>query len=176
MTYIKKMSIQSSGLKDGVWGDRFGGKGSQVNPNNIPNYSIPIEVKNAPEGTKSYALVLEDRDAYEVTKGITWVHWAAANIMTDKLRENASVEDADQFVQGINSWMTLEGGQQSKALSSFYGGMTPPNKAHNYELHVYALDATLPLRNGFYLNQMYDDMKGHIIASAKLDGTYPQVK
>lgn len=72
--------------------------------------------------------------------------------------------------------MTLEGGQQSEALSSFYGGMSPPNKQHNYELHVYALDTTLPLRNGFYLNQMYDDMKGHIIASAILDGTYPQVK
>lgn len=80
----KKMSIQSSGLKDGVLGDSFGGKGSQVNPNKIPNYSIPFEVKHAPKGTKSYALVLEDRDAYEMTKGITWVHWAAANIMTDQ--------------------------------------------------------------------------------------------
>ena len=107
----KKMIVKSSGLKNGVWENRFGGNGSQVNDNKIPNYSIPFEVKNTPKGTKSYALVFEDRDAYEVTQGITWVHWVAANITTEELKENASVKEADKFVQGVNSWMTLEGGQ-----------------------------------------------------------------
>lgn len=172
----KKMSVQSSGLKDGIWEDRFGGKGSQVNDNKVPNYSIPFEVLNKPKGTKTYALILEDRDAYEVTKGITWIHWVAANITTNELQENASVKEADKFIQGINSWMTLEGGQQSMELSSFYGGMCPPNKEHTYTLRVYALDRKLPLKNGFFLNQMYDEMKGHILESATLDGLYPQVK
>ena len=54
--------------------------------------------------------------------------------------------------------------------------MCPPNKEHNYDLRVYALDIKLSLKNGFYLNQMYDEMKGHILANAVIEGCYPQVK
>lgn len=168
----KKMTVTSSGLKDGIWDDKFGFRGTQFNENDIPNYSIPVKIENAPEKTESYALVLEDKDAYEVTNGIIWIHWIAANITSTTIKENASVKEADQFVQGVNSWMTLEGGQQNQNLSSFYGGMAPPNKPHQYDLHVYALDTTLTLKNGFYLNQLYEEMNGHVLSEYTLSGEY----
>jgi Raf kinase inhibitor-like YbhB/YbcL family protein len=172
LNHQAKMTVTSSGLKDGVWEDKYGAKGTQFNKNGIPSYSIPFNIKNAPKDSKSFALVLKDNDAYEVTQGITWVHWVAANITSNELTENASIKEADQFVQGINSWVTLEGGQQDQELSSFYGGMAPPNKPHKYDLHVYALDTLLSLKNGFYLNQMDDEMDGHILAEYTLTGEY----
>ena len=34
--------------------------------------------------------------------------------------------------------------------------------AHTYELHVCALDGLLDLQTGFYLNELYHKMEGHI--------------
>ena len=68
--------------------------------------------------------------------------------------------------------MSIQGGEQSKELSSFYGGMAPPDAEHTYELHVYALDTMLNLENGFLMNDMYKQMDGHILAEYTLKGTY----
>lgn len=68
-----------------------------------------------------------------------WIPWLTANITHDELVEHSS-QSACDFVQGCNSWTSIPGNQQTKALSSFYGGMTPPDRAHIYELHVFASD------------------------------------
>lgn len=39
--------------------------------------------------------------------------------------------------------------------------MTPPDKTHLYELHVFALDKLLNLKSGFLLNDLYHLMEGH---------------
>lgn len=166
-----EMKVTSVGLKNGKWGDEFGQKGSQKNENNIPNFSIPFKIENESDKTKSFAIVLEDKDAYPVTKGITWIHWMAANIKKNELKANESIVGSD-FVQGANSWMTIEGGEQSKELSSYYGGMAPPDKPHTYELHVFALDTELNLDNGFMYNELYEKMKNHILETYTLEGTY----
>lgn len=68
-----------------------------------------------------------------------------------------------------------QGNKQSKELSCFYGGMTPPDQAHTYELHVFALDCLLHLETGFLLNELYHKMEGHVLAQAKLCGIYEKV-
>ena len=83
----------------------------------------------------------------------------AANITRFEVRENES-QTADDFLQGRNSWTSIQGGEQSTELSSYYGGMTPPDKPHIYELHVYALDKMLDLERGFLLNELYREMDG----------------
>ncbi|MFD1900948.1 YbhB/YbcL family Raf kinase inhibitor-like protein [Enterococcus termitis] len=166
-----EMKVSSTGLTDGVWQDKYGKRGHQFNKNDIPNYSIPFKIEHAPKGTKTYAVILEDKDAYAVTNGISWIHWLAANITKNELLENES-KSATDFVQGANSWMTIEGGKQSRELSSFYGGMAPPDKLHTYELHVFALDTALDLENGFTLNDLYWKMESHILDSYILKGTY----
>ena len=50
--------------------------------------------------------------------------------------------------------------------------MTPPDKPHIYELHVYALDKLLDLKRGFLLNELYREMDGHILAEHTLKGIY----
>ncbi len=165
-----EMIVTSSGIIDGVIQDKFGKRGA-VNENGMPIYSLPFKVENAPVGTKSYALMLEDKEAFPVSGGFSWIHWVAANITRDELKENES-QTATDFVQGVNSWISMQGGNQSRELSSFYGGMAPPNEPHIYELNVYALDTLLDLSNGFNMHEMYRQMEGHILAEYKLKGTY----
>ncbi|MEG0461978.1 YbhB/YbcL family Raf kinase inhibitor-like protein [Gordonibacter sp.] len=167
------MKITSSGIVDGYFADEYGKRGTQFNENGVPTYSIPFSVTDAPEGAVSYAIVLEDKDAYPVSGGFVWIHWLAANITRTEIAANES-QAATDFVQGANSWTSMQGGQQSTELSSFYGGMCPPDAPHLYELQVYALDATLDLGNGFLLNELYHAMDGHVLAHETLKGYYSE--
>lgn len=165
------MVVTSKGIANGVIEDKYGKHGTQFNEKGVPNYSIPLQISGAPKGTVSYALVLEDKDAYPVSGGFSWIHWLAANITKTELAENESLTAKD-FVQGVNSWTSIQGGQQSKELSSFYGGMAPPDAPHIYEIHVYALDKMLNLKNSFLLNELYREMDGHILDQYTLKGQY----
>lgn len=166
-----KMIVTSNGIVNGEIEKKYGKYGDQFNENGIPTYSLPLKIENAPEDAKSYAIVLEDKDAFPVSGGFSWIHWTAANITRTELMENESQTAAD-FVQGVNSWTSMQGGNQSKELSSFYGGMAPPDAPHLYEIHVYALDAMLNLENGFLYNDLYKQMDGHILDQFTLKGTY----
>lgn len=165
------MRVISHAIVDGVIQDAYGKHGKHFNENGMPTYSLPLEILDAPEGTRSYALFLEDKDAYPVSGGFSWVHWLAANLTRSKLEENES-QSATDFVQGANSWTSIQGGKQSRVLSSFYGGMAPPDAPHVYELHVYALDCLLPLENGFLLNELFHAMEGHVLDQFTLKGAY----
>lgn len=165
------MKVTSNGLIDGFFQEKYGKHGSQMNENGIPSCSIPFTIQDAPTDAKSFAIVLEDKDAYPVSGGFAWIHWLAANITRTEILENES-QSATDFVQGVNSWTSMQGGQQSQALSSFYGGMCPPDAPHLYELHVYALDLQLDLKPGFLFNELHHKMDGHILDSYTLKGLY----
>ena len=53
-----------------------------------------------------------------------------------------------------------------------YGGPAPPDKRHTCIFKVYALDTYLHLKEGYSKQELEDAMKGHILAEAKLTGTY----
>lgn len=165
------MIVTSTGIINGFIKDQYGGRGEQFNQNGIPTFSLPFKIENAPQNTVSFALILEDKDAYPVTGGFAWIHWLAANITRNELKDNES-QTAKDFVQGCNSWTSIQGNQQTKELSCFYGGMTPPDKEHIYELHIFALDKLLDLENGFLLNELYREMDEHILDSFTLKGIY----
>lgn len=165
------MKVTSTGIVNGQIDAKYGKDGIQFNENGIPTYSLPFKIENAPKETVSYAIVLEDKDAYPVSGGFSWIHWTAANIMRTEIMENES-QTATDFVQGINSWTSIQGGQQSKELSSFYGGMAPPDAPHLYELHVFALDTKLDIQGGFLMNDLYKKMDTHILEQYTLKGTY----
>lgn len=165
------MTVTSTGITDGKIDAKYGKHGDSFNENGMPTYSLPFAIENAPKDTVSYAIMLEDKDAFPVSGGFSWIHWTAANINRTEILENESITATD-FVQGANSWMSKQGGNQSRELSSFYGGMAPPDAPHTYELHVYALDTMLELDNGFNMNDMYKQMSGHILDSYTLTGVY----
>ncbi|AJH00459.1 phosphatidylethanolamine-binding protein [Clostridium beijerinckii] len=165
------MIATSAGIINGIIQDQYGSRGEYFNENRVPTFSLPLKIEDAPVNTASFAIVLEDKDAYPVTGGFVWIHWLAANITRSELKDNES-QTAEDFIQGTNSWTSLQGNQQSKELSCYYGGMTPPDKAHVYELHVFALDKLLNLKKGFLLNELYHEMDGHILEQYTLKGIY----
>lgn len=165
------MRVTSTGIVEGKFDRKYGKYGTDFNENGVSSCSIPFKIEDAPEGTVSFAIILEDKDAYPVSGGFSWIHWTAANITRTEIMENES-QTATDFVQGVNSWTSMQGGRQSREFSSFYGGMGPPDAPHTYELHVYALDCRLNLEPGFLMNKMYWAMEGHILAQFTLKGVY----
>lgn len=168
------MVVTSAAINSkGFLSDKYGyNDKTQLDTKGMPVTSFPFEIKNAPKGTKSYAVFLEDKDAFPVSKGFSWVHWVAANITTTKVAENAS-KNKPNFVQGINSWWSSLGGSRDAKEVSCYGGPAPyDGKVHTYEMHVYALDKTLNLKNGFLMNEMFKQMEGHILDEYTLKFKY----
>jgi len=127
--------------------------------------SPPLSWSNAPEETKSFALIADDPDA---PKG-TWVHWVVYNMKpdTDKLEENVPKKD------------TLDGGTV-QGTTDFkkpgYGGPCPPSGTHRYFFKLYALDTTLNLEGSVTKADLLKAMDGHILAETQLMGKYSRKK
>ncbi|MGL5327713.1 MAG: YbhB/YbcL family Raf kinase inhibitor-like protein [Peptostreptococcaceae bacterium] len=167
-------SITSKGIVNGIIDSKYGINGNYIK-DEIPYYSLPISINNPPKESKSFAIVILDNDAIPVT-GFTWIHWCIANISGCTINENASRNNPN-FIQGVNSWnSSLLKNSISRKNASYYGGMVPPDKAHNYTIICYALDCTLTLENGFYLNELYSSMDNHIVGIACLSGKYEKEK
>jgi Raf kinase inhibitor-like YbhB/YbcL family protein len=162
------MKVTSSGIHKGIIDDIYG-KRSHHKRSGMPTYSLPLEIEGEPAGTVSYAIILEDKDAVPVC-GYSWIHWTVANLTRKSLKENESATATD-FVQGATS----ESGKLvglDRYETSCYAGMSPPNAPHVYEIHVFALDCLLDLKKGFYMNELWKAMEGHILDQFTLKGTY----
>lgn len=135
-----------------------------------PIVSFPIEIQNIPKGTKSLALTFIDFDAVSVC-GFPWIHWIACNIppYTKLIPENISKNNELGIIQGSNSYSSFFVGETDTNITIGYVGPTPPDKDHNYDLVVYALDKDLKLDKGYFLNDFYKEIKGHILGEAKLE-------
>ena len=126
--------------------------------------SPPLSWSNAPQGTKSFALIIDDPDAPDPrAPKMTWVHWVIVNIPADT---HALPEGAAQHglpsgaVQGLNDWKRTG-----------YGGPCPPVGRHRYFHKLYALDTLLSADRPTKAT-LLDALKGHILAEAQLIGTY----
>ncbi len=162
--------LTSSGRIDSVYAAKDNA------PNNLR--SLPLVWKNAPQGTKSFALLMDDPDAKPVMqtfgmKGNAFIHWLAADIPAsfDSLKDNISVENPP-FVQGKNG-----------AGRIGYTGPKPPSDIpkniskpiiHIYHITLYALSAPTGLKNGFTLEQFNNALKdsSKILGKAHLNGSY----
>jgi len=164
------MEVLSEGIKNNVIDGKYGMRGP-VNEYDIPTMSFPLSIKDAPVGTVSFAMVLEDKDDFPSNGGFSWIHWTAANIREPSLEENACANNPN-FVQGVNSWISSIGGSLPRKACSTYGGPAPSDGDHLYELHVYALDSLLELENGFNYNELYHKMDGHILDEYTLKAWY----
>lgn len=114
-----------------------------------------------PDGTQSFALIMDDPDA----PGGTWVHWVLFNIpATARSLPEAFPADAslpDGSLSGKNSW-----GRTG------YGGPCPPSGTHRYFFKLYALDEPLAIQAGADKGELEKAMAGHILATAELMGTF----
>jgi Raf kinase inhibitor-like YbhB/YbcL family protein len=127
--------------------------------------SPPLAWSGAPPGTKTFALIVDDPDAPDPEKPQrVYVHWVLYNIpaTTIALPENASKKGLPKgAVQGKNDWGKAE-----------YGGPCPPIGRHRYFFKLYALDIEVSGLSGPTKGDLERVMKGHVLDSAELIGTY----
>ena len=121
------------------------------------NETPPLAINGIPEGTKSLTLIMDDPDAMEAV-GKVWVHWVVWNI------DPTATENLQDATEGMTDFGEVG-----------YGGPAPPDKRHTYVFKLYALNCTTEhqLRIGISTKADLEKvMEGHIIAEAKLTGTY----
>ena len=124
--------------------------------------SPALSWSGVPEGTLSFAIILDDPDA----PGGTWNHWVIFNIPADTRELGEAVPTTSQLdsgaLQGRNSFARIG-----------YGGPCPPSGSeHRYYFTIYALDITLDLSAGASKTQVLNAMQDHILAQAVVMGTY----
>ena len=127
--------------------------------------SPPLGWWGAPQGTKNFALIIDDPDAPDPhAPKMTWVHWVVYNIPADAHGFPAGAAKSGLPTgakQGLNDWKRAG-----------YGGPCPPIGRHRYFHKLCALDTVLPDLEHATKAQLLDAMKGHVIAEAQLVGTY----
>jgi Raf kinase inhibitor-like YbhB/YbcL family protein len=124
--------------------------------------SPALEWSQAPAGAKSFALICRDTDA----PGGTFIHWVIYNIpgTASDLPEGLPREGklTDGSIQGTNDFNVIG-----------YRGPSPPRgRTHHYHFTLYALDTMLPVETGVTAARLLELIEGHVIATARLMGTY----
>ena len=123
------------------------------------DFNPPLLIENAPDKTKSMALIVHDPDA----PSGDFVHWVVWNIppSVKEIKERQSPRDANE---GLN-----DTGKKG------YKGPCPPSGTHRYNFHFYALDNMLDIPETSNKTDLRNEMKGHILEEASLIGLYKKV-
>ena len=122
--------------------------------------SPPLLLEEAPKGTKSLVLIMDDPDVPKQLRADgMWDHWVVFNI-PPSVREVKEGKDPEGVMgKGTN-------GKEA------YLGPAPPDREHRYFFKVYALDCLLDLKRGAAKKQVELAMKGHVLGEAELMGRY----
>jgi Raf kinase inhibitor-like YbhB/YbcL family protein len=148
------MRLVSTAFKDGeLIPMKYSGSGENVSPD--------LAWMQAPEGTKSFALVCRDPDA----PGGTFYHWVVFNIP----------DTVKRLPEGLGHAAALPSGV-AQGMNSFgkvgYDGPRPPMGTHRYYFDFYALDVTFLLDQTATADRVLEAMDGHVLEQASLMGKY----
>jgi Raf kinase inhibitor-like YbhB/YbcL family protein len=151
----KSMTLTSRAFAEGQTLRRtYTGDGADVSP--------ALQWHGAPPDVKSFAVICTDLDA----PGGSFIHWVIYNIpgyasgVPEGLPRQERLDDGT--IQGKNDFGGI----------GYRGPKPPPGGAHEYHFDLYALDSMLPAETGVSAARLQELMNGHIIATAKLMGTY----
>jgi para-nitrobenzyl esterase len=115
-----------------------------------------------PAGTKSYAIIMQDPDAMRAEMPI--LHWTMVNIPATLTKLEPGMTDPPSGAQyGPN----IRGPNHA-----YMGPRTPAGPKHRYHFQVFALDTTLSDDARATYDALVAAMKGHVLATGKLVGTY----
>jgi Raf kinase inhibitor-like YbhB/YbcL family protein len=139
--------------------------GSAIPPRHTcdgPNVSPRLQWRGTPDGTRSFALIVDDPDAPDpAAPKMVWVHWVLYNVPPD----------ADGLAEGVVPAGARQGVNDGHGIG--YTGPCPPIGRHRYFFKLYALDIMLPDLGGRATKRDLEEaMNGHVLATAELMGTY----
>jgi Raf kinase inhibitor-like YbhB/YbcL family protein len=126
--------------------------------------SPPLAWRNAPAGTKSFVVLVDDPDAPDPAKPQrTAVHWVVYNLPAREVRLTEGERSLPAgTVLGTNDFH-----------KTGYSGPCPNVGRHRYFFKIYALDETLPPKMGATTQRKVERaMKGHVLAQTQIVGTY----
>jgi Raf kinase inhibitor-like YbhB/YbcL family protein len=132
----------------------YTGDGRDVSP--------PLQWRDPPSGTQSFALICEDPDA---PRG-TFTHWILFNLPADCRELSAGVPRESTLPNGAKH------GTNDFGKLCYGGPAPPPGKPHRYFFKLYALDRPLDLQAGAIRGQVLAAIKGHALAEGQLMGMY----
>jgi Raf kinase inhibitor-like YbhB/YbcL family protein len=122
----------------------------------------PLAWSEVPEGTRSFALIVDDPDAPDpAAPKVTWVRWVVYNLPPTLHRLTEAMPLPALARVGRNDWHHLR-----------WGGPCPPIGRHRYFFKLYALDTLLPELTPPTKATLEAAMKNHVIGAAELIGTY----
>lgn len=142
------MEITSSAfVNGGAIPQEFTCDGKDVSP--------PLSILGVPEAAKSLILIVDDVDA---PAGV-FTHWLVYDVFpgVTKLGPGSTPEGT----QGMNDF-----GKE------YYGGPCPHSGIHRYYFRVFALDMLLKIPAGSGRDGVERKMRGHVLDSGELMGTY----
>src|SRR5579883_1794388 len=112
MAFTLRSSAFAAG---GVIPSRYSCEGDDISP--------PLAWSDVPEGTKSFALIVDDPDAPDPqAPKMIWVHWVLYNIPAESTHLAEAVSELPEgTLEGTNDWKRTG-----------YGGPCPPIGRHRY--------------------------------------------
>jgi Raf kinase inhibitor-like YbhB/YbcL family protein len=126
------------------------------------NLSPALTWEDAPQGTRSFALIVHDPDA----PAGDWVHWLIYDIPGNRDDLPSGVRERD-IVAGVG----IQGRNDFRRTG--WGGPCPPQgPPHRYLFHLMALDTTLDLDPGIDREALLAAVRGHVLGEAELMGRY----
>jgi Raf kinase inhibitor-like YbhB/YbcL family protein len=164
---VPPLALTSSSFAGNVIPDRFTCHGQDISPE--------LAWKPAPSGTRSFVLIVTDRDSrfggaagylLHLLAGY-FLHWLVYDIPGSR----------GELPEALPTQPRLADGTQ-QGLNDFdkpgYGGPCPPQgPAHHYLFELFALDSRLNLPAGATEKEVRSAMAGHILARGELTGLYP---
>ena len=160
-------TVTSPAYKDGdVWPSKFAGADpSRTNPP-CPgqNVSPPLTWSNAPEKTKTFAIVMYDPDGGNGTGAVHWVAYDIPKTKTSLAEGEASASPKD--------WV---GGKNSVGTDHYFGPCGPAGHTlHHYVITVIATDLDPgTLKPGLTRDELLAALRGsHGLAPASIVGRY----
>lgn len=128
------------------------------------NISPPLEIANPPDGTQSFALVMDDPDA----PSPPFVHWLMWDIPADTTEIPRNVPPGGR-VESLDAVQGTNGAGQVG-----YAGPCPPEEdpRHTYLFSLFALDEPLGLEPGAEYRQVLRALFPRAIERARFVGQY----
>ncbi len=133
---------------------KYTGYGDDVSP--------PLHWSNFPLETQSFAIVMDDPDAWPAT----FTHWIIFDIplnksgFTEEIPQDLTLQDS--LKQGRNDFGNIG-----------YNGPRPPSgQTHYYMFTIYALDKVLGIEGGVSIQGFLKAINGHILAKGTFVDLY----